>query len=72
MKKGELEFTKTDLVNGEPIPNTIIQIYVEDTNELIFTGETDENGKIIITDLVAGKKYYILEKERWELGFQML
>lgn len=63
LKKGELEFTKTDLINGEPIPNTVIEIYLEDTNELIFTGETDENGKIIITDLVAGKKYYILEKE---------
>ena len=50
LKKGELEFTKTDLVNGEPIPNTVIEIYVEDTNELIFTGETDENGKITITD----------------------
>ena len=63
LKKGELEFTKTDLVNGEPIPNTVIEIYVEDTDELIFTGETDENGQIKITDLVAGKKYYILEKE---------
>ena len=63
LKKGELEFTKTDLVNGEPIPNTVIEIYVEDTDELIFTGVTDENGQIKITDLVAGKKYYILEKE---------
>lgn len=63
LKKGELEFTKTDLVNGEPIANTIIEIYLEDTEELIFTGETDENGQIIITDLVAGERYYIIEKE---------
>lgn len=63
LKKGDLEFTKTDLVNGEPIPNTVIEVYTEDTNELIFTGTTDENGKIIIKGLVAGKKYYILEKE---------
>ena len=63
LKKGDLEFTKTDLVNGEPIPNTTIEVYTEDTNELIFTGTTDEQGMIIIKNLVAGKKYYILEKE---------
>lgn len=60
LKKGTLEFTKTDLVTGEVIPNTTIEIYTEN-DELIFTGETDENGKIIIDNLKVGK-YYILEK----------
>lgn len=61
LEKGTLEFTKTDLVNGEVIPNTIVEIYNEN-DELIFTGKTDENGKIIIDDLKLGK-YYIVEKE---------
>ena len=61
LKKGTLEFTKTDLVNGEVIPNTIIEVYTID-DELIFTGKTDENGKVIIDNLKTGK-YYILEKE---------
>ena len=29
LKKGTLEFTKTDLVNGESIPNTTIEIYTD-------------------------------------------
>ena len=60
-KTSTLEFTKTDLVNGEVIPNTVIEIYTEE-DELIFTGKTDENGKVIIEELRYGK-YYILEKE---------
>ena len=40
LKKGELEFTKTDLVNGDVIPNTKIEIYTE-KDELIFSGLTD-------------------------------
>ena len=58
--KGELEFTKTDLSTGEPLPNTTIEIYTED-NQKIFEGVTDENGKIVIKDLPVGK-FYILEK----------
>lgn len=58
--KGELEFTKTDLSTGTPLPNTTIEIYTED-NKKIFEGVTDENGKIVIKDLPVGK-FYILEK----------
>jgi len=58
--KGTLEFTKIDISNDQPLPNTTIEIYTE-SDELIFTGITDENGKIIIEDLPYGK-YYILEK----------
>lgn len=59
LKKGTLEFTKTDLVNGDVIPNTKIEIYTED-DKLIYTGVTDEKGKVVINDLVIGK-YYIIE-----------
>ena len=61
LKKGKLEFTKTDFVTGDVIPNTTIEIYTEN-NELIFTGVTDKNGKVEIDELATGK-YYILEKE---------
>lgn len=61
LKKGTLEFTKTDLVNGDVIPNTIIEVYTID-DDLIFTGKTDEKGKVKIDNLKVGK-YYILEKE---------
>ena len=61
LKKGTLEFTKEDLVTGDGIPNTIIEIYDEDDN-LLFTRETNENGKVIINELPLGK-YYIIEKE---------
>ena len=61
LKKGDLEFSKVDLSTDEPLPNTLIEVYTEN-DELIFSGRTDENGKVIIKDLVVGK-YYILEKE---------
>ena len=61
LEKGSLEFTKTDLSTGEPLPNTLIEIYTEE-GELVFSGRTDSNGKIIIENLKYGK-YYILEKE---------
>lgn len=58
---GTLEFTKTDFSESVTLPNTTIEIY-NDKDELIFTGKTDENGKIVIEELEYGK-YYILEKE---------
>ena len=59
--KGELEFTKTDLVTGDPLPDTKIEIFTENGVK-VFQGRTDENGKIIITDLPVGK-YFILESD---------
>lgn len=61
VKTGELEFTKTDLSESKTLPNTTIEIYTED-NKLVYTGKTDNQGKIVIDRLPIGK-YYILEKE---------
>ena len=58
---GSLEFSKIDLSTSEPLPNTKIEIY-NDKDELIFSGVTDEEGKIVVEELRYGK-YYILEKE---------
>lgn len=66
LKKAKVEITKTDLINGDVIPNTILEVYTEN-DELIFTGKTDKDGKIIIDGLKLGK-YYILEKEA-SLGY---
>lgn len=60
--KGTLEFTKTDISTSEPLPNTLIEVYKADTEELIFSGYTDESGKILIKNIEYGK-YYLLEKE---------
>jgi len=62
LPKGKLKFSKTDLTTGKGVPNTIMQIFT-DEDKLIFTGTTDENGNIEITNLPANnKKYYIIEK----------
>ena len=66
--KGTIEFTKTDLATGEVIPNTKIEIYT-DKDELVFTGVTDENGKVTITDLFPGT-FYIKETEA-ATGYQI-
>lgn len=60
LPKGTLEFTKTDIATSEPIAGTVVQIFTED-DRLIFTGTTDENGKIVIDNLFVGK-FYIIEK----------
>ena len=69
LASGKLEFTKIDFSTSKPLPDTKIEIYTEN-DELVFTGVTDENGKIIIDRLPVGK-YYILEKEAkegWEIN----
>ena len=58
---GSLEFTKISFSDSEPLPNTLIEIYTE-SDELVFSGRTNSDGKIIIDSLKYGK-YYILEKE---------
>ena len=71
---GTLEFTKLDFSNDNPLPNTLIEIYNADTDELVFSGRTDDNGTITIEKLKYGN-YYILEKEApegYELNFEKM
>lgn len=60
--KSDLVFTKTDISTDVGLPNTLIEIYNANTDELVFSGRTDENGYIIIKNIEYGD-YYILEKE---------
>ena len=64
LSKGKLEFTKKDFTTSDTIPNTKIEIYLNDDEEKLI-GEyiTDKDGKVIIDNLPAGHKYFILEKE---------
>ena len=57
----KLVFSKTDYSTSKPVPNTLIEIYKEN-DELIYSGRTDNNGKIELPSLEIGK-YYILEKD---------
>lgn len=66
---GTLEFTKVDISTDEPLPNTLIEIYNAENDELVFSGRTDENGNITIDKIKYGK-YYILEKEAPQ-GYQL-
>lgn len=59
--KGNVEITKTDISNSNALPNSLIEIYNVD-NELIFSGYTDSNGKIVVENLPIGK-YKFIEKE---------
>ena len=61
IKKSVLDFSKTDYSLDIPVPDTLIEIYKDD-DELIYSGRTDKNGKIILPGLDIGK-YYILEKD---------
>lgn len=61
-KEGNLEFTKTDASGEKFLPDTLIEIYFQETNEMVFKNRTDENGKIKIEGLIAGK-YCLYEKE---------
>ncbi len=61
LAKGSMEFLKTDLDSDKPLKDVKIKVYTMD-NELIYSGKTNENGKIVINDLVLGK-YYLIEEE---------
>lgn len=58
---GKLEFTKLDISTSEPLPETLIEIY-DNNDNLVFSGRTNNEGKIILDELKYGR-YYIIEKE---------
>lgn len=59
LKKGILEFTKTDFLTGKGLKNTKIAIY-NYNDILIYEDYTNEFGKIILEGLPIGK-YYLVE-----------
>lgn len=61
LKKGNFELTKVDKDTFDPIKNVLIEIYNKD-NDLVYSGLTDEFGKLVLNDLKYGKYYYIEKK----------
>ena len=61
LKTSKLEITKQDISTEESLPNTTIEIYTSN-DELVYSGKTNEEGKIIIERLPIGK-YYFIETE---------
>lgn len=57
-KMGQLQFLKLDSLTNEPLEGVSIEVYTEQ-DELIFSGQTDAEGKIIL-DLPLGN-YYLKE-----------
>lgn len=69
LPKGKLVINKFDSVTGKVISNTLFEIYTT-KGELVFSGYTDDNGQIIIEDLLY-QDYYISERAS-SLGYKLL
>ena len=61
LKRGSLKIVKKDKDDNTTIPGTKIGIYDIDNNQ-IYNGITDENGEILVENMLLGK-YYIKEIE---------
>ena len=57
LAKGSFEITKYDKDTNLPLSNVEISIY-NDRDILLYTGLTDEVGKIVVDNLPIGKYYY--------------
>lgn len=63
-KYGKLTITKTDLSKANVVPGATIEIYRindDESETLVYTGITDDEGKIDY-DLLTKGKYYFIEK----------
>lgn len=60
LPKGKIEFIKLDSKTNEPIKDTLIEIYYN--NSLYYQGYTDSLGKIELKDMPLGD-YTLIEKE---------
>ncbi|MGL6292559.1 MSCRAMM family protein [Eubacterium aggregans] len=55
--QGDIVISKTEVSDGQPLPNTKVNIYDVDMT-VIFTGITNEKGEISIQNLPTGKYFY--------------
>lgn len=60
-KPTEVVIEKTDVTTGEAVPGAGITIYDDATGEVVFEGETNSEGCIIVHELPSGKKYRFVE-----------
>ena len=69
-KEGNLELIKIDSLTKNPLASSLIEIYFTETNEKVFKGKTDKDGKIFIEGLLAGN--YCIYERKAPLGYELL
>lgn len=57
----EVTIEKTDVTTGEAVPGAGITIYDDATGEVVFEGETNMEGCVIVHELPTGRKYRFVE-----------
>lgn len=57
----EVTIEKTDVTTGEAVPGAGIAIYDDATGEVVFEGETNMEGCVIVHELPTGRKYRFVE-----------
>lgn len=55
---GTFDFTKTDIADDKPLPDCVIEIKNAKTGKVVFTGKTDNTGKLVIKDIPVGDYTY--------------
>lgn len=68
LKKGTLELIKVDSLSKQVLSNAEIQIFTKQ-GDCIFTGKTNEAGKIIAENLPVGE--YFIREVRAPFGYQL-
>ena len=69
-KEGNLELIKIDSLTKKPLASSLIEIYFTETNEKVFKGKTDKDGKIFIEGLLAGN--YCIYERKAPLDYELL
>lgn len=69
IKKGTVTINKYETGTNVPIPNTLIEVRTQD-NKVIYTGYTNQKGKIVLKELPYGE-YYLSEVQAEE-GYRLL
>ena len=59
---GTVEFLKISAETGEPLANAKIEIYNADTDELVVSGVSGSDGRIVFENIKYGR-YYLIESE---------
>lgn len=69
LPKGKLIINKYDTETNSPIPNTLVEVRTKN-NEILYKGYTDEDGQIVLEDILYGE-YYLSEIEA-ATGYRIL
>lgn len=64
----EVEIIKTDAMTQSRVSGAAVTVYDELTGKIVFEGETDSQGSLIVRELKAGRKYRFIESRSPE-GF---